>query len=212
MAHKCNTRQLFAIPASYENNIALAKPEGRNVHARPNPLSRQPFSSLALYHCAAKFFLLFLLIDRVLLSAWAVDALSIPRSNLLSYAFPPDSHHRESSQKGTRQKGHPHSGGPSLASPGLVSRASPSLSCSPPSAFRWALSLFFSPGQGFRTETQGCCTFTPGFCAGLAVFTRCLPLCATFGGACSPSRHTGHVLRALGRLGQMVCRSFGPTS
>ena len=42
----------------------------------------------------------------------------------------PDSHHRESSQKGTRQKGHPHSGGPSLASPGLVSSVSPSLSCS----------------------------------------------------------------------------------
>ena len=44
--------------------------------------------------------------------------------------LPPDSHHRESSQKGTRRKGHPHSSGPSLASPGLVSRASPSLSCS----------------------------------------------------------------------------------
>ena len=44
--------------------------------------------------------------------------------------LPPDCHHRESSQKGTRQKGHPHSSGPSLASPGLVSRASPSLSCS----------------------------------------------------------------------------------
>ena len=44
--------------------------------------------------------------------------------------LPPDSHHRESSQKGKRRKGHPHSSGPSLASPGLVSRASPSLSCS----------------------------------------------------------------------------------
>ena len=44
--------------------------------------------------------------------------------------LPPDSHHRESSQKGTRRKGHPHSGGPSLSSPGLVSSASPSLSCS----------------------------------------------------------------------------------
>ena len=69
MAHKYNTRQLFAIPALYENNITLAKSEGRNAHARPDPLSRQPFSSLALYHCAAKFFSLFLLIDRVLLSA-----------------------------------------------------------------------------------------------------------------------------------------------
>ena len=45
--------------------------------------------------------------------------------------LPLDSHHRESSQKGKRRKGHPHPGGPSLASPGLVSRASPSLSCSP---------------------------------------------------------------------------------
>ena len=61
--------------------------------------------------------------------ACAVDALSIPWSNLLSCAFP-DSHHRESSQKGTRRKGHPHSSGPLLARPGLVSRASPSLSCS----------------------------------------------------------------------------------
>ena len=69
----------------------------------------------------------------------------------------------------------------------------------PPSAFRWALGLFFSPGQGFRTETQGYYILTPGFCAGLAVFTRCLPLCTTFGGACSPSRHTGRLLRALGR-------------
>ena len=34
VAHKRNMRQLFAIPASYKNNIALAKPEGRYVHAR----------------------------------------------------------------------------------------------------------------------------------------------------------------------------------
>ena len=40
MAHKCNKRQLFAIPALYENNIALAKPEGRDAHARPDPLLR----------------------------------------------------------------------------------------------------------------------------------------------------------------------------
>ena len=40
MAHKCNKRQLFAIPASYENNIALAKPEGRGAHARLDPLLR----------------------------------------------------------------------------------------------------------------------------------------------------------------------------
>ena len=45
VAHKCNKRQLFAIPASYENNIALAKPEGRGAHARLDPLFRQPFSS-----------------------------------------------------------------------------------------------------------------------------------------------------------------------
>ena len=56
VAHKCDKRQLFAIPASYENNIALVKPEGRDAHARPDPLFQQPFSSLALYHCAAKFF------------------------------------------------------------------------------------------------------------------------------------------------------------
>ena len=48
VAHKW-TRQLFPIPASYENNIALAKPDGHTVHARPNPFSLQPFSSLALY-------------------------------------------------------------------------------------------------------------------------------------------------------------------
>ena len=47
-----------------------------------------------------------------------------------THCLPPYSHHRKSSQKGTRRKGHPHSSGPSLASPGLVSRASPSLSCS----------------------------------------------------------------------------------
>ena len=44
--------------------------------------------------------------------------------------LPPDSHHRNSSQKGTRRKAHPHSSGPSLASPGVVSRASLSVSCS----------------------------------------------------------------------------------
>ena len=38
MAHKCNKRQLFAIPASYKNNIALVKPEGHDAHAQPNPL------------------------------------------------------------------------------------------------------------------------------------------------------------------------------
>ena len=38
MAHKCNMRQLFAIPASYENNDAHAKPEGRYAHARIDSL------------------------------------------------------------------------------------------------------------------------------------------------------------------------------
>ena len=42
MAHKCNMRQLFAIPASYENNITIAKPEGRYAHARIDPLLRLP--------------------------------------------------------------------------------------------------------------------------------------------------------------------------
>ena len=125
--------------------------------------------------------------------------------------LPPDSHHREGSQKGKRRKGHPHSGGPSLASPGLVSRASPSVMF-PPSGFCWALGLFFSPGQGFHTETQGCYTFTTGFCAGLAVFTGCIPLCAPLGGACLPSRQSGRVLRTLGQLGQMVWGSFCPAS
>ena len=80
----------------------------------------------------------------------------------------------------------------------------------PPSGFRWALGLFFSPGPGFCTETQGCCIFTPGFCVGLAVFSRCLLLRAPLGGAYSPSRHLGRVLRTLGRLGQMVFGPFGP--
>ena len=69
MAHKCNKRQLFAIPASYENNIALAKPEGRGAHARLDSLFSAAIFFLALYHCAAKFFSLFLPFDRVLLSA-----------------------------------------------------------------------------------------------------------------------------------------------
>ena len=38
VAPKCSMPQLFAIPASYENNIALAKAEGCYAHARPNPL------------------------------------------------------------------------------------------------------------------------------------------------------------------------------
>ena len=50
MAHKCNMRQLFAIPASYENNIALVKMEGCDVHARPLPLFLAAVFSLALYH------------------------------------------------------------------------------------------------------------------------------------------------------------------
>ena len=53
VAHKCNKRQLFAIPASYGNNIALAKPEGRDARAHLDPLFFfffffffwQPFSS-----------------------------------------------------------------------------------------------------------------------------------------------------------------------
>ena len=40
MAHKCNMRPLFTIPASYENNIALVKPEGRYAHAQMLPLLR----------------------------------------------------------------------------------------------------------------------------------------------------------------------------
>ena len=45
VAHERNMRQLFIIPASYENNIALAKLEGREAHARPILLlfSQQPF-------------------------------------------------------------------------------------------------------------------------------------------------------------------------
>ena len=42
-------------------NIALAKLEGRDAHAWMLPLFWQPFFSLALYHCAAKFFFAFLL-------------------------------------------------------------------------------------------------------------------------------------------------------
>ena len=69
VAHKCNIQQLFAIPASYENNIALAEPEGCDAHAQPIPLFSAAIFSLALYYCAAKFFSLFLLFHRVLLSA-----------------------------------------------------------------------------------------------------------------------------------------------
>ena len=53
LAHKCNMWQLFAVPALYENNIALGKPEGRNAHARTLPLFSAAIFSLALYHCAA---------------------------------------------------------------------------------------------------------------------------------------------------------------
>ena len=49
-------RQLFAILASYESNIALAKTEGRDAHAQPIPLFSAAIFSLALYHYAAKFF------------------------------------------------------------------------------------------------------------------------------------------------------------
>ena len=69
MAHKCNKRQLFAIPASYKNNIALAKMEGRNAHARPDPLFGSHFlpwpCTIVLLSC---FFSLFLPFDQVLLS------------------------------------------------------------------------------------------------------------------------------------------------
>ena len=52
-AHKCNMRQPFAIPAWYENKHCPSE-TGRSVHACSNTSS---------------FFLLFLLFDRVLLSA-----------------------------------------------------------------------------------------------------------------------------------------------
>ena len=54
-------RYLLFLPRT-KINIALAEPEGRYVHARMLPLFRQPFFSLALYHCAAKFFFAFLAI------------------------------------------------------------------------------------------------------------------------------------------------------
>ena len=145
------------------------------------------------------------------MAAWAVDALSIPWSNLLSYAFSPVPITGKVLRKARDEKATL-----ILVTPHWPAQAwFPELPISVmfhPSDFRWALNLFFSPGQGFRTETQGCCTFTPGFCAGLAVFTRCLLLCALLGGACRPPRHSGRVLRALGQLGQMVCGPFGPAS
>ena len=67
MAHKCNMRQLFAIPASYENNITLAKPEGHYGHARIDP---HFFGSRFLpWPCTfvQLSFSLFLIFDRVLL-------------------------------------------------------------------------------------------------------------------------------------------------
>ena len=69
MAHKCNMRQLFAIPASYENNIALAKPEGRYAHARIDPLFFGSHFLPWLCTFVQLSFSLFLLYDRVLLSA-----------------------------------------------------------------------------------------------------------------------------------------------
>ena len=73
--------------------------------------------------------------------------------------------------EGKRRQGHPHSNGLSLANPGLVSRASPSLPCSTHQA---------STGPSVSSAVQvrvpngnpGGCTFMPGFCAGLTVFTR----------------------------------------
>ena len=68
MAHKCNMQQLFAIPASYENNIILTKLKGRCAHARMIP----PFFGSHFLPWPCTFvqlsFLLFLLFDRVLLS------------------------------------------------------------------------------------------------------------------------------------------------
>ena len=75
VAHKCNKRQLFAIPASYENNIALVKLEGHDAHARLDPLFflffffLQPFSSWPCPIVQLSFFSLFLPFDQVLLSA-----------------------------------------------------------------------------------------------------------------------------------------------
>ena len=68
MAHKCNKRQLFAIPASYKNNIALAKPEGHDAHARPDPLFGSHFLPWPCTIVQLSFFSLFLPFDRVLLS------------------------------------------------------------------------------------------------------------------------------------------------
>ena len=77
-----------------------------------------------------------------------------------------------------------------------------------PSGSCWALVPFCSQSQGFHTETQGYCTFAPGFGVGLAVLTRCLFLRPLLDGACPPSSHTRSVLRALGQSSQMVCGSF----
>ena len=71
--YKCNMRQLFAIPVSYKNNTALAKPEGRYAHARM--LSLFFGSHFLPWPCnfvQLSFFSLFLLFGRVLLSARSV--------------------------------------------------------------------------------------------------------------------------------------------
>ena len=61
-------RYLLFLPCT-KINIAQAKPEGRYAHARMLPLFRQPFFSLGLVPLCSLVFSLFLLFNRVLLSA-----------------------------------------------------------------------------------------------------------------------------------------------
>ena len=69
VAHKCNIRQLFAIPASYENKHRPSK-TGRSLCACLNASCfSAAFFFLGLVPLCSWVFVLFLLFDRVLLSA-----------------------------------------------------------------------------------------------------------------------------------------------
>ena len=144
--------------------------------------------------------------------AWAVDALSIPWSNLLSHTFPQIPIKRKVLRKARDERATlilvvPH--WPAQAwFPELLH-----LCHVPPIRFPLGPWSLLQPRSGVRHGNPGVLHLHAWrLCGGLAVFTRCFLLCAPLGGACSLSRHSGHVLHALGRLGQMVWGSFGPAS
>ena len=136
-------------------------------------------------------------------AAWAVDALSIPWMGLLAYAFPPLPILSKVLKKAREEQ----------ATLILIAPRWPAqpwfpellcLSNVPPLKLHLHPRPFSSPGQESLTPVHAFSTFTPGYCAALAVFIRGFAGCGGHGLPGPPFGHSRGLLLPLVPLASLV--------